>query len=495
MLRFDQLYVVSDLHFGGDAGFQIFGSRDAMVWLLDHLAQRDPAQQLALVINGDFVDFLAESDPRHFDPFGAVSKLERIALADPTFAPIFAALKRFVGTPNRHLIINLGNHDLELALPWVRKRLFELLTDAPPPASNASQRLHLILDGTGVFCTVGGRSVLCVHGNEVDRWNPADFEKIREIGRDVQLGRSHDAAWVPNAGTQMVIDVMNRVKRRFPFVDLLKPEKDAVVPVLAACDPSQLASLDRAVNLVRVFSNRAMAGVVKPRGMLGEVAAVEAPAPTTTGLLASAFARRDTSRAADDMMRGVENALRAGTDPLTLVEGRQAEQLGLFGAVRKWISDQPVEEVLREALEKLDNDRSFNLRDYDDTAKALDEEVAPAIDFVVAGHTHLERALPRRNGGGIYFNSGTWARLIRIPTDVRQTPAKFAALFNVLKDGNMATLDAQPGLVSKPNTVVAIRAQLGGAANAATGELLHVHPQGAAHALQPVAESRFARSG
>ena len=121
LLRFDQLYVVSDLHFGGDAGFQIFGSRDAMVWLLDHLATRDPAQQLALVINGDFIDFLAESDPRHFDPYGAVAKLERIALADPTFQPIFEALRRFAGTLNRHLIVNLGNHDLELALPWVRR--------------------------------------------------------------------------------------------------------------------------------------------------------------------------------------------------------------------------------------------------------------------------------------------------------------------------------------------------------------------------------------
>ena len=148
---------------------------------------------------------------------------------------------------------------------------------------------------------------------------------------------------------------------------------------------------------------------------------------------------------------------------------------------------------MREALEKLDRDRSFDVRDYDDTAKALDDEISPAIDFLVAGHTHLDRALPRRNGGGVYYNSGTWARLIRIPGDVRRDSAKFAALYQVLKDGNMETLDAEKELVSKPNTVVAIRAEPGGGAK---GELLHVVPGvPGVHMLQAVPETSFRRGG
>ena len=484
ILSFDQLYVVSDLHFGGEAGLQMFGSQEAMLWLIGELAKRDPEQELALVINGDFIDFLAESNPRHFDPEGAVAKLERIALSDSTFKPVFDALRGFVSTANRHLIVNLGNHDLELALPWVRRRLVELLGG---DAVGHGGHLHMVLDGTGVRCSVGGRSVLCVHGNEVDRWNPADFEKIREIGRDTQLGRPVES-WIPNAGTQMVIDVMNGMKRRYPFVDLLKPEKDAVVPVLAACDPSQLASLDRLVRLAAVAGNWLTASVRKPRGMLDEDAQAK-PLPAGT-----AFARINPVRTAEMMMHGAEASARRGIDPMELVEGQEAEQLGKIAAFWKGVTGQPTDQVLREALEKLDNDRSFDIHDYDDTAKALDAEISPAIDFLVAGHTHLERALARRNGNGVYFNSGTWARLLGITRDVRRDAAAFEKLFKVLQDGDMAQLD-KGAPVLKPNTVVVIRAVAAGA----TGELQHVGPLQGQPAIQydllPVEGSSYTRVG
>ena len=37
--------------------------------------------------------------------------------------------------------------------------------------------------------------------------------------------------WRPNAGTRLVVEVMNNFKRRYPFVDLLKPEATAAVPM------------------------------------------------------------------------------------------------------------------------------------------------------------------------------------------------------------------------------------------------------------------------
>ena len=46
------------------------------------------------------------------------------------------------------------------------------------------------------------------------------------------------------------------------------------------------------------------------------------------------------------------------------------------------------------------------------------ESIAPEVDFVVAGHTHLARSLPRKKGEGFYFNSGTWIRLIRLTDPV-----------------------------------------------------------------------------
>src|SRR5689334_21715268 len=94
--RFDQLYIISDLHFGGEPGFQIFGSPAEMTWLLTHLADLDPGAEIGLVINGDFIDFLAENPPAYFDPHGAIKKLDRIALEDDTFKPIFSAFRYFL---------------------------------------------------------------------------------------------------------------------------------------------------------------------------------------------------------------------------------------------------------------------------------------------------------------------------------------------------------------------------------------------------------------
>ena len=37
------LHVISDLHLGGRAGFQIFGSSDELEWLIDHVAIVDEA--------------------------------------------------------------------------------------------------------------------------------------------------------------------------------------------------------------------------------------------------------------------------------------------------------------------------------------------------------------------------------------------------------------------------------------------------------------------
>ena len=129
---------------------------------------------VALVINGDMVDFLAEPGAEAFDPGGAIQKLDRIA-GDAAFAPVWKALKKFVRTKDRRLIITLGNHDLELALPWVREHLLGLIAGDDDAARG---RVVLAFDGTGFLCRVGNATVLCLHGNEVDDWNVTDFETI-----------------------------------------------------------------------------------------------------------------------------------------------------------------------------------------------------------------------------------------------------------------------------------------------------------------------------
>src|SRR5262245_35109059 len=119
----DKLYAVSDLHMGGAAGAMAFRERDALAWLIE-LAAKDSAASVGLLLNGDSVDFLAEDDAQEFRPdAGAIIRRH----ANGELRPVFAALNQFVVAPNRHLIVQLGNHDIELALPNVQNAFIEAM--------------------------------------------------------------------------------------------------------------------------------------------------------------------------------------------------------------------------------------------------------------------------------------------------------------------------------------------------------------------------------
>ena len=481
-LQLDELQVVSDLHLGGTAGFQIFASAAELAWLADSVRQSAAKGLAALLVNGDFIDFLAEAPPRAFDPDGAAAKLDRV-LADAAFKPAFDAMARLLATPNRLLIVNLGNHDLELGLPWVRERLQRTLCGDD---AAARARLHLVSDGTGVLARVGKASVLVQHGNEIDSWNVTDHERLRRIVRDRQYGQPTEP-WAPNAGAQLVIEVMNQVKASYPFVDLLKPETQAVVPILTALNPSLLRRMQ---DLGAIAARKATDMARMRAGFLS--ADGDEESGTVSAAVPPAWRGPVSGASAQALMDQAEKAFRDGVTPISLVRASQAEQLGLWEATWDLLRGQPRHEVLREALEFLDKDRSFDPAAPDDTFRQFDARVAPEIDLVLTGHTHLMRSLPRTRGTGRYFNSGTWARLMKVAPEVRRDKERFRQLYELLAKARMADLDASPGLVMRLNSVVSIWVDAKGATQA---ELRQVQAAGkTGFSAVPVAGSRFTRA-
>src|ERR1044072_7063904 len=139
------ILVVSDLHLGGrpasgpDPGFQMCppASRRRLARFIHRLAAPagliPPGDTRELLINGDFIDFLAEEPFAAFtgDASVAITKLQRtIRLCDegsPEGERVFSARAELVERGHR-LTILLGNHDIELALPQVRWALVDGLT-------------------------------------------------------------------------------------------------------------------------------------------------------------------------------------------------------------------------------------------------------------------------------------------------------------------------------------------------------------------------------
>jgi UDP-2,3-diacylglucosamine pyrophosphatase LpxH len=458
--HYAELYVVSDIHMGGkkdsNVDFQIFNKGERLAGLIRSLVDHRPADDIAFVLNGDIIDSLAEEEVTGYvalDSNLAVRVMERI-YADESFAPVWQALSKFVTTPKRHIVFVVGNHDIELALPPVEASLRQHLAGNDP---DAQCRLRFATHGGGFGCRVGSARVFCTHGNEVDEWNKVDFDQMGLLANAMNAGREVDARrWKPNAGTRMVVDVMNKFKRRYPFIDLLKPEATAAVGILLTIDSHALSRLNL-LDTLPVMRGK-WRGHQAVSDLLSASDQVEdddfAPEPITPDSLADRLLGANLAeviRTSDsvDIETSEEAMLSAAEDAweqeMTASEmlGRSGEtdtlgwgdivygKLGLVGKV----------EALRRALtDWLKDDNTFGVDTEDSTFEEIVSRVGPEIDIIVTGHTHLARAIelgPKR----YYFNCGTWIRLLRLSLGSLNDEETFKPVYDVFGSGKMADLD------------------------------------------------------
>ncbi|MFO0573182.1 MAG: hypothetical protein U1A78_04220 [Polyangia bacterium] len=480
------VYVISDLHLGGapgatasDRGFRICTQGDALAGFIEALAAQPTgpgAPRTELVINGDFVDFLAEKDEPvawtalKEDPERARLLFERIVERN---RPVFQALARFIKRGHT-LTVLIGNHDIELAFPAVRQALAAAL------GLGAGAPLCFLHDGEAY--AVG--DALIEHGNRYDGFNAVDFDALRRV-RSIQsrgLPVPADRRLTPPPGSQLVAEVMNPLKQYYPFIDLLKPEAEAAVPLLLALAPGAWRPLARTAALVLKSRQHKLRSPAMPE-RTGDIAAVDAFGPLGGAggaglrdgglaggeLLASrapAFdfdpmgpppATSDSDEAAlRQVLReelGTVEAERflheidAGTAPLrradpfgggdrgdiaAFVDEAPGASRGLLGTLQgglAWarlllISDDALNEnrlsALHTALRNFCGPDVFDPeREPEDSRylAAAKEMAQGRYRYVVMGHTHLCRSVPLP-GGGRYLNSGTWADLMRMPAAV-----------------------------------------------------------------------------
>ncbi len=491
---FDELHVVSDLHMGGRGGAQILRETGRLAHFIKRLAAQRPQGQLALVLNGDVFDTLAEDVAGYVAVDDARSTVERI-INDASFAPIWDALAAFVTQPGRTLVLVIGNHDVEMAFPPVQRLLLSRLAGDDLAAR---ARITISAAGAGFSCRVGGSRVYCIHGNEVDPWNYNRYEDLARVSRRLNAGQTlAQGDWQPNAGTRMVKEVMNTVKRTYAWIDLLKPETSAAVGTLLVLDPSQAKKLQQMFGVVG--ERRRGDAQVDARLSAGSSSA---PSRTSTAPLASLeqmlgpALRQGLGERTEDMLLEAEKNYKTSATSVgpNARHARDDRTLGttqlIVDRLTGWLTGITQAEALRRALSDwLKDDKSFDFSDPDDTFKQVTESVGPAVDFIVTGHTHLERAIDMGQGR-FYFNTGTWIRLMRFTPEMLASEAAFTEVYKVLADGRMKTIDAarfgDQALVLDRTSAVSICAGPGGV----TGTLVHIVGDGTG---EPKEVKRFKR--
>jgi hypothetical protein len=223
------------------------------------------------------------------------------------------------------------------------------------------------------------------------------------------------------------------MKETLSFVDLLKPEDATLLPFLALLAPNRYAQA------VTTLKNRIRALRVrygpdqqpKDRNFIG--ATVSSPPPSgVLGPLGS-------GSAVDDVLLALADAAAAGGDAgMVGSTGSFLDRwVGKLGAVYR---EQQLDLLLR-VLRVLHQtqERAFDVEAESDTyLKPATELARRGYEAIVFGHTHLAKQVPlagRATSEGteirsraVYFNSGTWADLMTLPSGISAPEGSPAAV-------------------------------------------------------------------
>lgn len=415
-----------------------------------------------LVVNGDMVDFLApdvagEAKIWIGDEMEAIGRLREIVEHTP--AP-FEALRRLLRCDRCLLTILLGNHDVELCLPAVRHYL-------------QSEVLHS--DGRGLKFLFNGEAYTCgrlliEHGNRYDPWNQVAYSELRQecshISRGLPILEEDRARrWFnPPAGTLLVVHAVNHLLGKYPFINLLKPETGAMLPLLLSLQPDLRPVLAKIVALREIPARRrgarlAAAAIPGDPAALGgegdgeiDIGSLDA---VLTAELGEVDARQFTAPEPDwfggELGGGQEEqdmykVLRECTADLY----RKAQ--GLLTLGRAWLSAsaEARRAQVQVALKHLAEDNSWSINS--ETEPAYEEAACELVSggkfsHVVFGHTHHPKKIVLERRGhklGCYLNAGAWADVIRLPVAASggetQTREMLETFVGQIESGNLSGL-------------------------------------------------------
>lgn len=444
------IYIISDLHLGGAPpaktlpDFQMCppAARRRLARFIHHIRQAHRDETTELVINGDFVDFLAEeavqdnttspaTTTRQFEaftanPHHAVHKFSRIVERTDHNAPsgerVFEALRAFV-QQGHVLTILLGNHDIELSLPAVRRELMKVLTQGEPA------RVEFLYDGEAYV----REDLIVEHGNRYDGWNAIAYGVLRAHRSADSRDESQQVSFFPPPGSRLVAEIMNPLKASFKFIDLLKPENQALIPVLTTLDPKKIRPLRTIVHTLPLLLEKTdlqpPAGGVPADAMY--IADDQAGAtPTLQGLTPAVYGdvidqeivRRSHELLAQAEADWPDNDADA-EEEMHIADDRSGWKdrvRGVLALLRQILPvAHPTYDKLRTALLSYRQElrATFDLKQESPVYLKAASRLAAGRRTVVFGHTHLPKhiELPQ---GGFYFNSGTWCPIIQLPTDL-----------------------------------------------------------------------------
>ena len=328
-----------------------------------------------------------------------------------THPDVFSALAEIAATRDLALTVMGGNHDLELAFPEVRQPLEARL------GRDLSWRVH----GEAMRIDVGSCRALIEHGDLFDDWNRVDHGPLAVAVR--LASRKADGAslgFKPPAGSRIVTRFVEKARRAYPWIGWIKPEKEALVPILHH--------------------------LLEPRDKLRLLGVVE---PALRGTAKGLMARWLRSLAPDRLTRASAEEGQQSAFARWIDETKRADERG------------PVEDRRRRLVTRLrrvaGNSDFFDPHACDQTLKHFAHPPYRDVDLVIHGHTHAAKMFEIEKHI-LFANSGTWCPLVPLPGE-EESLGRWLSLVDALETN---TIEPSPRF-----TFIQVDAAGGGAAAAA----------------------------
>jgi len=238
-------------------------------------------------------------------------------------------------------------------------------------------------------------------------------------------------AFKPPLGSRLVTEVMNSLKSQYRFIDLLKPENEAVIPILAAIEPGCIRAL---LNITALATKKAMTETKSGRPPRHESRIAQQPTSTPRvpmeqemaddALTAAAHAVAQNQLAqAQALLRELQP--RPTQAEAAIGDGLLASLSSAYSLIRMLKHHEQLPQRLQHLRDALVSHRqsigsTFALESGDpvylNAAKTLTENISGVVIF---GHSHLPKCIPMEHGA-LYLNTGTWCPTIRLPASLYQ---------------------------------------------------------------------------
>ncbi len=217
------ILVISDLHLG--AGKMIKGKRNLLedfhydnelIEFLHYYSHGDYENVgVELVINGDFLDFLAVPYVEYYDDefWSEKAALEKLKMIMSAHKGVLDALKAFLSKTDKKITYIIGNHDAEFVFDSLKEEFVNYF----------GEYKDKIVLSNNITTHTPTKGVSIQHGHQYERAH--DFDQENAVVETL----SGEKYFIPPWGSYYVTNVINKYKQERYFINAVRPIKHFLI--------------------------------------------------------------------------------------------------------------------------------------------------------------------------------------------------------------------------------------------------------------------------